>query len=67
MNQKKLKATMANQRHPDKTRLQAWMFEKDIKALKRAAEEAEMPLSEFLMELTKLHKKLKDGKLKPTD
>ena len=43
------------------------MFEKDIKALKRAAEEAGMPLSEFLMELTKVHKKLKDGKLKPTD
>ena len=63
----KKKTAMANQRHSDKKQLRAWMFEKDIKVLRRAAEEAGMPVSEFLGELTKLHKKLRDGKLKQTD
>ena len=58
---------MANQRHSDKKQLSTWMFEKDIKVLRQAAEEAGIPLSEFLLELTKLHKKLKGGKLKLKD
>lgn len=43
------------------------MFETDIAALRKAAKEAGMPLSDFISELTKLHKKLRDGKLKSTD
>ena len=58
---------MANQRHPKKKQLSTWMFETDIAALRKAAKEAGMPLSDFISELTKLHKKLRDGKLKSTD
>ena len=52
----KQKKIMANQRHSDKKQLRTWIFEQDIKFLRQSAEEAEMPLSEFLLEITKLYK-----------
>ena len=38
------------------------MFEKDIKLLRRAAEEEGIPLSELLMELLKLYNKVRKEK-----
>ena len=51
INQKK--KIMATQRHSYKKQLRTWIFEKDINFLRQSAEEAEMPLSEFLLEITK--------------
>ena len=53
---------MANQRHPDKKHFSTWMFEKDAKALRRAAEESGLSMSEFLIELLKLYNKVRKEK-----
>lgn len=58
---------MANQRHPDKKHFATWMFEKDEKELRKAAEESGLSMNDFLKELTKLHKQLRAGKLKLKD
>jgi len=44
---------MANQRDPDKKRLQTWMYEKDIKILRQVADDMGMTLPDLLVKLTK--------------
>lgn len=55
---------MPNQRHPDRKKLAAWMFEKDIQKLKQAAENEGMSLPEFINLLVEEHKKLRKDKSK---
>jgi len=53
---------MPNQRHPDRKRLAAWMFEGDIKQLKEAATKEGLSLPDFLNLLVKEHKQLRKEK-----
>ena len=53
---------MPNQRHPDRKKFAAWMFEGDIKQLKAAAAKEGMSLPEFINLLVKEHKKLRREK-----
>jgi len=51
---------MPNQRDPDKRKLNAWMYEKDIEVLKAVAEEEGITLTDLLVRLTdELRKKNK--------
>ena len=52
--------TMPNQRDPDKRKLNAWMYERDIEVLKAVAEEEGITLTDLLVRLTdELRKKNK--------
>jgi len=53
---------MPNQRHPDRKRLAAWMFESDIERLKKAAAKEGLSLPDFLNLLVKEHKQLRKEK-----
>lgn len=44
---------MANQRDPDKKRLQTWMYEKDIQTLRQVADDMGLTLPDLLVKLTK--------------
>lgn len=51
---------MPNQRNPDKRKLSTWMFDKDIKVLRDAAEEEGVPLSELLLKVVRELERKKD-------
>ena len=53
---------MPNQRHPDKRKFAAWMFEGDIERLKEAAAKEGLSLPDFLNLLVNEHKKLRKEK-----
>ena len=48
---------MPNSRDPDKRRLQAWMYEKDIEVLRSVAREKGVTLTDLLVDLTQQLKK----------
>tara|TARA_R100000664_G_C2734071_1_gene123959 strand:- start:841 stop:1005 length:165 start_codon:yes stop_codon:yes gene_type:complete len=48
---------MPNSRDPDKRRLQAWMYEKDINVLRSVAKEKGITLTDLLVDLANELKK----------